>query len=413
MTDTTTVTDTTSGKPGIPGFPMARDARCPFDPPKEYERLRSERPVARVALWDGTHPWLITRYADQRAILGDPRFSADARNPGYPAQSPSTKANRKVSVSFIATDDPEHSRYRQMLTKHFTFRRTQAMRPRIQRIVDGLIDDLVAGPRPVDLFTEFALPIPSTVICDLLGVPYADHTFFQEHTSVAVSFDASAEQSLASRAELGAYMGELLDAKNRTPGDDITSTLVVEQLRTGAVDRQQAVGMLLLLLAAGHETTANQIALGVLALLQHPDQLAKVRDADGPGIVTAVEELLRYLTIAHSGRRRVATEDVEIGGQLIRAGEGVVLPGDAGNRDGAVFENPDRLDVTRQARHHVAFGYGVHQCLGQPLARAELQVAYPTLLRRLPELRLAVPLAEIPFRHDKLAYGVYELPVTW
>jgi cytochrome P450 len=411
MTDTTT--DATPGQAGIPGFPMARDARCPFDPPKEYERLRSERPVSRVTLWDDTTPWLITRYADQRAILSDPRFSADARNPGYPAQSASTKANRRISVSFIATDDPEHSRYRQMLTKHFTFKRVQALRPRIQQIVDGLIDGLIEGPRPVDLFTAFALPIPSMVICDLLGVPYADHTFFQEHTSVAVSFEASAEQSLASRAALARYMGELLDAKNRTPGDDITSTLVVEHLRTGAVDRQQAVGMLLLLLAAGHETTANQIALGILALLQHPDQLARVRDSDGPGVVVAVEELLRYLTIAHSGRRRVATEDVEIGGQLIRAGEGVIMPGDAGNRDGSVFEDPDRLDVTREARHHVAFGYGVHQCLGQPLARVELQVAYPTLLRRLPDLRLAVPLDAIPFRHDKLAYGVYELPVTW
>jgi cytochrome P450 len=412
MTDTTT--DTAPGQVRIPGFPMARDPRCPFDPPKEYERLRSERPVSRVTLWDGTTPWLITRYADQRAVLSDPRFSADARHPGYPAQSASTRANRKVSVSFIATDDPEHSRYRHMLTKHFTIKRVEALRPRIQRIVDGLIDALLTGPRPTDLFTAFALPIPSTVICELLGVPYADHTFFQEHTSVAVSFDATAEQSLASRAALAEYMGELVDAKNRTPGDDITSTLVVEQLRTGAVDRQQLIGMLQLLLAAGHETTANQIALGTLALLQNPEQLARVRDTDDPRAVAgAVEELLRYLSIAHSGRRRVATEDVEIGGQLIRSGEGVVMPGDSANRDGSVFQDPDRLDVTRQARQHVAFGYGVHQCLGQTLARVELQVAYPTLLRRIPGLGMAVPLDDIPFRHDKLAYGVYELPVTW
>jgi cytochrome P450 len=169
-----------------------------------------------------------------------------------------------------------------------------------------------------------------------------------------------------------------------------------------------------LLLIAGHETTANMIALGTLALLEHPEQLAALRDAGNPQLVAAaVEELLRYLTIVHFGLRRVALADIEIGDRIIRAGDGVILATVAGNRDEQVFADPDRLDIHRDARRHVAFGFGVHQCLGQPLARVELQVAYGTLYRRIPSLRLAVDREQVPFKDDGLVYGVYELPVTW
>jgi cytochrome P450 len=169
-----------------------------------------------------------------------------------------------------------------------------------------------------------------------------------------------------------------------------------------------------LMLLAGHETTANMIALGTLALLEHPDQLDLLRSTDDPALVaSAVEELLRYLNITHNGRRRVATEDIEIAGEVIRAGEGIIMPNDIGNRDPSVFPDPDRLDLRRNPRRHVAFGFGVHQCLGQPLARMELQVVYGTLYRRIPTLRLAAPLEAVPFKHDGSVYGVYELPVTW
>lgn len=395
-----------------PAYPMQRDH--PFDPPPELGRLRAEQPVSRVRLWDGSHPWLITGYADQRAVLADRRFSADVRRPGYPHVTAGSAARRRRSRSFISMDEPEHGRYRKMLTSTFRIKQVEQLRPRIQGIVDGLIDDMLAAGPPVDLVSAFALPVPSLVICELLGVPYADHEFFQKCSRIMVNSTTPVEKATATADELKAYLEDLLDAKNAAPGDDLLSRLVVDRLRTGAMTRSEIADVGLLLLIAGHETTANMIALGTLTLLHHPDQLAELRSAEDPALVAgAVEELLRYLNIVHSGRRRVATEDVEIGGQLIRAGEGVIVATDSGNRDETAFPDPDTLDIHRQARHHVAFGYGVHQCLGQPLARVELQVVYGTLYRRMPTLRPAVGLSEIPFKHEMLVYGVHELPVTW
>ncbi|MPY44416.1 cytochrome P450, partial [Streptomyces phyllanthi] len=257
-------------------------------------------------------------------------------------------------------------------------------------------------------------PLPTLVICELLGVPYRDHAFFQQANSVLVSRDCTPEQAKTARLELQDYLDSLVEAKEREPGDDLISRLVIEQVRPGHLTRAELCSTAVLLLLAGHEPTSNMISLGVLALLQHPEQLAELRDSDDPKVAAnAVEELLRYLTIGHSGVRRVAMEDVELNGQIIRAGEGVVLLGDAANRDEAVFDDPGRLDIHRQARHHISFGHGIHQCLGASLTRTELQIVYPTLLRRIPGLRTAIPLEEIPFRHDMAIYGVHELPVTW
>jgi cytochrome P450 len=206
----------------------------------------------------------------------------------------------------------------------------------------------------------------------------------------------------------------LLEDKLKKPADDLLSRLAVERLSTGELTIVQAADLAVLLLIAGHETTANMISLGTLALLANPDQLIELQKNPDPKFVAgAVEELLRYLTISHSGRRRVATEDVEVGGQLIRAGEGVIVANDSGNRDPAAFPGPDTLDLRRPARHHLAFGFGPHQCLGQPLARVELQIVYGTLYRRLPTLRLAVGLDQIDFKQDMLVYGVHRLPVEW
>jgi cytochrome P450 len=396
--------------PDVPAFPMKRD--CPFDPPPELSRIQAESPVSRVRLWDGSHPWLITGYDDVRGVLADRRFSADAIRPGYPHVTAALEARRKHSRSFISMDEPEHGTYRKMLTSTFMIKKVESLRPRIQGIVDGLIDAMLGGTPPADLVAEFALPVPSLVICELLGVPYADHGFFQKCSRVLVSGRSTPEQAVAAADELTAYLTELLDRKAAEPTDDLLSRLVVEQAQT--MTRAQMADMAVLLLVAGHETTANMIALGTLTLLQHPDQLTELRETRDPKLIAgAVEELLRYLNIVHSGRRRVATEDVEVGGQLIRAGEGVIVATDAGNRDASAFADPDALDIHRHARHHVAFGYGVHQCLGQPLARVELQVVYGTLYRRIPTLRLAVPLEEIRFKHDMLVYGVHELPVSW
>ncbi|RCV47516.1 cytochrome P450 [Marinitenerispora sediminis] len=394
---------------GLPEFPMPRAAGCPFDPPPALRALQEEGPLARVRLWDGSTPWVVTRHAEQRALLADPRVSADITRPGYPASAPSNG----TKIGFILMDDPEHARLRRMVTAPFTVKRVEAMRPAVQKIVDDLIDGMLAGPKPVDLVEAFALPVPSLVICELLGVPYADHDFFQENSRTLIRRDVQPEERYAAHGRLVEYLDRLLDEKLAAPADDLLSQLT-GRIRAGELAREDAAQMGVLLLIAGHETTANMIALGTLALLQHPDQLAALREADDPKVVAgAVEELLRYLNITHSGRRRVALEDIEIAGQVIRAGEGLIMANDVGNRDAGVFPEPDRLDVHRDARRHVAFGFGVHQCLGQPLARMELQVVYSTLYRRIPTLRAAVDVDRIRFKHDGSVYGVYELPVTW
>jgi cytochrome P450 len=390
---------------------MARAAGCPFDPPPT---LRTLPPISRIRLWDDSTPWLITRHADMRALLADRRVSADPRREGYPHTGPSGRARRARGLTFISMDDPDHARLRRMVRGAFAIPRIEELRAPIQRIVDERIDGLLAGPRPVDLVEEFALPVPSLVICALLGVPYADHDFFQRCTRVLLIRDQAVERVIAAQDELIEYLEGVIAKKLTEPADDLLSKLAVGHVATGDLSRREAARMGLLLLLAGHETTANMIALGTVALLEHPDQLAALRDTHDPVLIAgAVEELLRYLTIVHSGRRRIALQDIEIAGETIHAGDGIVLAGDAANRDEERFPDADRLDVHRDARAHVAFGFGVHACLGQPLARVELQVAYGTLYRRIPGLRLAVPLEQIPFKHDATVYGVYELPVTW
>jgi cytochrome P450 len=395
----------------IPGFPMTRAAGCPFDPPPAARALQDEAPLARVRLWDGSTPWLVTRYAEQRALLADPRVSADITRPGYPSPAPLPKGG--TGISFILMDNPEHARLRKMVTAPFTIRRVAAMRPAVQKIVDDLLDELLAGPKPVDLVEAFALPVPSLVICELLGVPYADHDFFQENSKLIIRRDAEPEERAAGHQALVGYLDRLMGEKLAAPAGDLLSGLA-RRVDAGELSRTEAAQMGVLLLIAGHETTANMIALGTLALLEHPDQLALLRESDDPALVaSAVEELLRYLNITHNGRRRLALEDIEIAGETIRAGEGLIMANDLANRDPAVFPGGDRLDLTRDAHRHVAFGFGVHQCLGQPLARLELQVVYRTLYRRIPTLALATDVGRIPFKHDGSVYGVYELPVTW
>ncbi|MGW4239966.1 cytochrome P450 [Streptomyces sp. NPDC004749] len=395
----------------IPEFPMARAAKCPFDPPPALRDEQREGPLRKVRLWDGSTPWLVTRYSEQRALLGDARVSSEVTRPGFPNQAPVRSGS--TGLSFITMDDPEHSRQRRMVTAPFAIKRVDALRPAVQKIVDDLIDTMLAGPNPVDLVEAFALPVPSLVICELLGVPYADHDFFQSNSRVLITRDVDPEERWGAMKRLTDYLDELLGEKIAHPADDLLSGLV-PRIESGELTRNGAAQMGVLLLLAGHETTANMIALGTLALLEHPDQLALLRETDDPKLVaSAVEELLRYLNITHGGRRRLALEDIEISGETIRAGEGIIVPNEIGNRDPEVFADPDRLDLRRDARRHVAFGFGVHQCLGQPLARMELQVVYSTLYRRIPTLRLATGLEKIPFKHDGSVYGVYELPVAW
>ncbi|GAA2042307.1 cytochrome P450 [Streptomyces cheonanensis] len=405
----------TSPTATVPGYPMPRAAGCPFDPPPAVEELRAA-PLAKVRIWDGSTPWLITRHADQRALLNDPRVSIDDRRPGFPHVT-AHRAGRAHSTPRMVTntDAPDHTRLRRMVTGPFLVKRVEAMRPAVQGIVDRVIDDMLAGPRPADLLTALALPVPSLVICALLGVPYRDHAFFHHNSSRALDRSLPPAEAEAAGQALIGYLDRLLREKLADPADDTLSDLGA-RVTAGEMSHDEAVHMGVALLIAGHETTATMISLGTLALLRNPGRLAALRERseDPKAVAGAVEELLRYLTIVDSALRRVALADIEIGGATIRAGDGLLFDLAAANRDPDAFTgDPAALDPGRPARHHQAFGYGPHQCLGQSLARLELQVVYGTLYRRIPTLRLAVPFEEIEFLPDGITYGVRALPVTW
>ncbi|SDT54150.1 cytochrome P450 [Actinoplanes derwentensis] len=390
-------------------FPGARSARQPFDPPAEYTQWR-EQPGLHQAVWNGHTVWVVSRYEDIKAAMTDPRVSAQA----LALQSNGAHDGTNAPDIFPRMDDPEHARLRRMLTKDFTVKRVNAMRPGIQQMADDLIDAMIAGGQPANLVTDYALPLPSLVISLLLGVPYTDHDFFQTITATMMNINASRDEKATASRRFFGYMMELVARKEREPGDDLMSRLVHEHVLTGELRRETAAMNGVILLNAGHETTANMIALGTAALLENPAKAAVLRDTDDDAVVAnAVEELLRYLTIVHSLVARVAHEDLEIGGQQVKAGEGLVMNLPAGNWDPAFAIDAGELDFDRAVRGHLAFGHGVHQCLGQVLARAELQIALPTLLRRLPGLRSTVPLEEIRFRNDMSIYGVHELPVAW
>ncbi|MFF4952377.1 cytochrome P450 [Streptomyces chattanoogensis] len=393
-------------------LPVEPPTGCPFDPPAAFGTLRTEEPISRIALPDGSWAWLATRYSDIRAILGDTRFSSDTTLHGYPL-SGMTGGGNTQNRGFIRMDPPEHTRLRRMVTREFMVKRVEALRPEIQRITDELCDEMAREQGPVDLVEALALPVPSLVISLLLGVPYDDHEVFQRLTGTLLSRTVPDDEREAARVELRDYLDQLVTAKEADPGDDILGRLITEQQRTGEITHDEVAAFAALLLIAGHETTANMIGLSALTLMRDPESAERLRQ--DPGLIRgAVEELLRFHSIIRNGPRRVATADIEIDGHLIRAGEGVVAAVPSANRDESVFTDADRLDICRpNAQHHVAFGYGTHQCLGQALARVELQVVIGTLLRRFPTMRPAVPVDEIPFRTDMAIYGCHALPVTW
>jgi len=330
----------------------------------------------------------------------------------------------KDGGTFIRLDDPEHAKHRRMLTSEFTVRSVATRSEEIRRIADTLIDELLAGPRPVDLIQAFALPLPTLAICSMLGVPYADRDTFQRFTLVNVDSAATQAEKIASVREARAYYGEIIARKRAKPGDDLVSKLVADP--QGLSD-DELIGMIALLVSAGHETTANQIGLGTLALLQNPEQIAHLY-SEPSYLDNAVEELLRYWSIVAQSPRRVALEDVEVDGQIVREGDGIVTSLCAANRDLASLGIPtesdcdaaprgvelDELDLARpNVRRHIAFGFGVHQCLGQNLARLELRTAWSVLFSRVPDLRLAIPADALEFKQTTMVFGLHHLPVTW
>jgi len=381
-----------------------------FDPPPELLRISSEAPLSRLRYPDGHLGWLVTSHELASRVLAGPAFSARMDLGRRPVERPADMFMRHPAPPgiFVGMDPPDHTRYRRLLAGHFTLRRIERLRPRIEEIVSDRIEAVAEHGAPVDLVTEFALPIPSMVISELLGVPYERRSRFQDTTAVLVSLSATPEQGRAALDDLMDLLQEMVVGKRRAPTDDLLGDLA----RTTDLADDELAGIGSLLLFAGHETTANMLALGAFALLQHPDQLAALRRDDGLA-ANAVEELLRYLTIVQFGVTRTALREVELDGTIIGAGETVTVSLSAANRDPDKFSAADRLELGRDARRHLAFGYGVHQCLGQHLARLEMRIGYSALFRRFGSLRLAVEPDAVPMRSDMNFYGVHELPVAW
>jgi cytochrome P450 len=312
--------------------------------------------------------------------------------------------------ALLGSDPPEHTRLRRMLTPEFTVRRMRRLEPRITEIVQDALDDLERAGKPADLVAHFALPVPSLVICELLGVPYADRAEFQQRSVRLTDLSLSPEQQAAAHRDSRAYMAELVARAQADPGEDMIGMLIREHGDDLGTD--ELIGIAGLLLVAGHETTSSMLGLGTLALLRHPDQLALIREE--PALIEpAVEELSRWLSIAQGLPPRTTTTEVEIAGHTIPAGSLVMCSIPAANRDRAFIDDPETLDITRGAAGHIAFGHGVHHCLGAPLARMELRISFPALLQRFPALALADPDEQIAFRVFSAAYGLEALPVTW
>ncbi|MEU1734515.1 cytochrome P450 [Streptosporangium sp. NPDC020145] len=390
-------------------MPTARQSGCPFDPPKELTEAREQSPISRLTFADGHQGWLVTGYDLTRSILADPRFSSrkelmvhhpmiDYGDVEVPPAPPG---------EFLLMDEPRHGRYRKPLVGKFTVRRMRQLTERVEQITADHLDAMERAGTTADLVTAFAKPVPAMVICELLGVPYEDRDFFQEHIDNFLGGEVSDEVLIASYLAVQRYLAELVAAKRANPTDDVLSDLL-----DGDLTDEELKGMALILLSAGFDTTANMLALGTFALLQNPEQLAALR-ADPTLVDQAVEELLRYLSVVKQFYR-VALEDVEVGGRIITAGTMVILGLNTANRDPERFPDPHRLDLRRQDGGHLAFSHGIHQCLGQQLARVEMRVAFPALLNRFPTLRLAVPAEEVALRPEIAdVYGVKSLPVTW
>ncbi|GAB3134607.1 cytochrome P450 [Amycolatopsis stemonae] len=394
------------------GLPMDRDTG-PFDPPSELTRLRETRPVCPLVFPDGHEGWLVTGYEAVRQMMADVRFSSRLdldvvhvpfETPGMPV---ATEPSPQLPGMFIAMDPPDHGRLRKRLTGAFTVKRMKQLEAHIAEIVERQLDHLAGLTAPVDLVKEFALPVPSLVICELLGVPYEDRGSFQANSAQFMVREQALEEKMGAYIALNTYLAELVTRKRAEPGEDILSDLAAQDDLT----IEELTGVAFLLLLAGHETTANMLSLGTFALLEHPAALAELRE-DPSLMPGAVEELLRYLSVADIFYR-YATEDLSLGGETIPKGSTVVVSLLAANRDPRRFEHPDELDLRRNARGLLSFGHGVHQCLGQQLARIEMRAGFEGLLRRFPGLALAVPAGEVKLRTDMNIYGVHELPVTW
>ena len=377
----------------------------------EVEELRDAGETRRVATPFGHEATMVSRYADVRELHGDPeRFRLD----GVPAPPALVAAGRDTAEfrrrqagNLLGQEPPDHTRLRRMLTGEFTVKRMKRLVPRVEEIVTEHLDAMEKAGPPAELVADFALPVPSMVICELLGVPYEDRGEFTERSARQLDSTIEPQERMRLADASREYMSDLVSRHREAPGDDLLGMLIREH--SDDVTDDELIGIGNLLLVAGHETTSNMLSLGTLALLEHPDQLARVRD-DPSAVDGAVEELLRRLTVVHGSFPRAVVEDTTLGGHPVAAGELVIASLVAANHDPEVVEHAEELDISRPPSPHLAFGHGIHHCLGAPLARIEMRVAFPALLQRFPGLRLA---GEPEFRHRTLIYGLHRLPLAW
>lgn len=391
-----------------PLFPMERTS--PLDPPPALAEMQRQAPIGRIRLFGGEEAAIVLGYDACRRVLRSPAFSADFQTPGYPRVHPTLSHFAAGQLNHM--DPPEHDVYRRMLAPEFTVRRIDELKSGISDMVDKLIDGMMAAGPGVDMVDGLALAVPALVTCSLLGVPYEKRDYFVGCVDQFLGGKASPEQIAEGRAGLRGLLREMIRAKRTNGDEDLLSRVVHEYVETGQLEEEQLVGFAELLLAAGFDTTTNMISLGMLTLMEHPDQFAALRD-DRTLMASAIEELLRFLTVPHLGRHRAATEDFEFDGHVIRAGEGVVVALNIANRDPAQFDEPNTLDLRRENRAHLAFGFGVHSCLGATLARLELDIVYNALINRMPNIAVAVPIDQLEFKSDNAVYGLQHLPITW
>ncbi|MEU1073478.1 MULTISPECIES: cytochrome P450 [unclassified Streptomyces] len=390
-------------------YPFGPYERLDMHP--KYAEYRQECPVKRVSMPFGGEAWLATRYDDSKTVMADPRFSRAAT---IGKDVPRSRQAFEDPI-IVALDPPEHTRLRKLVAKAFTNRRIERMRPHVESIVTGLVDRFIALGPGADLAENVAWPLPITVICELLGVPREDQQTFRGLVDVWLTTgeERPLEEVSAALDELVRYMGDLLAKRRAEPRDDLLSALVAAREGDDQLGEEELVMLGITLLAAGHKTTANQLSSHIFALLEDRERWEELV-ADPDLVPRAVEELLRYSPLSPaSDNTRIAKEDMVLGGRAIKAGDAVMINYAAANRDPEVFPDPDRLDFHRESNPHVAFGHGLHHCLGAPLARMELQSALRALVTRLPGLHLAVPAEEVPWRMESVARGVRELKVTW
>jgi cytochrome P450 len=381
-----------------------------YHPTPELAELQKNRPVVQLAMPDGSTAWLVTRYADVRQVMTDPRFSRAAA-----AGVASTGLGELAKDSILGMDPPEHTRLRRLVARAFTARRVADMRQPVVKLVDELLTKLAAQPRPVDLVENFSLPLPVQVICELLGVPPEDrHTFHAWSDTLMGDWDRDPSEMAAALTGINGYLAGLIAAKRAEPADDLMTALIAARDEHDRLSEKELVTLCMSVLIAGHETTANQINMCLLTLLRYPEELARLH-ADPEAIPAAVEELMRFVQLGEggAGMPRVTTEDVQLSGVTIPAGSAVMASLAAANRDPELFPEPDRLDVTRAQVQHLAFGAGVHHCLGAQLARMELQEGLRGLLGRFPTLRLAVPESDLRFKKGMVLRSLESLLVTW